>query len=122
LTKKYFRKIRCRKNYAKNSTFTLNAAPWEPPESNPPPPFTSSNYKYIPFGYGPFSSVPTPTPSPTSATKPLGFNLSSLLLLAVAIVAACVFMAGLIVARKLSHQKPTRWHSIFSRKLLLIIK
>jgi N-acetylneuraminic acid mutarotase len=82
------------------SEFTPSSTPWEPPESNPPPPFYSSNYQYSPFGYETFNVIPTPTPSSTPPTKPLGSDLSSLLLLAVAIVVACVFIAGLIIVRK----------------------
>ena len=82
------------------SEFIPSYVPWDPPESNPPPPFASSNYQYIPFGYGTFNSIPTPTPSPTPATKPLGSDLSFLLLLAVALVVACVLIAGLMIKRK----------------------
>ena len=65
-------------------------------EENPSPPFPSSNYQYIPFGYGSFIPLPTPTPSP----KPTGLGASSLASVGIAVAVVCVLVAGLVFKRK----------------------
>jgi hypothetical protein len=77
----------------------------EGPDYNPPPPLTTMNYQYIPFGYGTFDPIPVPSPSPTttsSNTDIVPFTTETVA--AVSAAVAAVVAVGLLVYFK-KHQR-----------------
>ena len=68
------------------------------PYDNPPPPFDSFNYQYIPFGYGTFNPIPTPSPSPSPT--PTGSDSSSLVTVIVLVAITCALVATIVIKRR----------------------
>jgi N-acetylneuraminic acid mutarotase len=75
--------------------------PFSPPNANPPPPFTSCNYRYIPFGYGTLNPIPTanatPSPSPTTQAT---FDLLSILVTVIAVLPVIIGVGLLVYFKK----------------------
>jgi N-acetylneuraminic acid mutarotase len=80
-----------------------NQTPWLGNPYSPPPPLTSINYQYFPFGYGTFEPFPTLTPLVTPSQ--VGLGCCVLLVLAFVVLVLGVLIAGLVLRRSRRKQR-----------------
>jgi N-acetylneuraminic acid mutarotase len=74
-------------------------SPSLPPEENPPPPFPSNNYQYVPLGYGTFKPISTSTPAPQPTQAAGVLVQSSVKAIVVAVAVSAVVVASLLLYR-----------------------